>query len=176
MKLKVYIQCKHPAMMPKIIKKGDWIDLKSAIDINYSNPQASSRKRVTENGVTTSYRDVELKDIMIPLGVAMKLPDGFEAHLLPRSSSYTKYGIMLTNSMGIIDNSYCGPNDEWCFHAVVLNKGAIKFGDRIGQFRIELSQKATFLQKVKWLLCNEIELIEVLTLDAPNRGGFGTTK
>lgn len=73
---------------------------------------------------------------IISLGVAMQLPEGYEAHVLPRSSTFKRWGILMTNSMGIIDNSYCGDNDVWGFPALATRDTAIEAGDRIAQFRI----------------------------------------
>src|SRR5574344_358649 len=92
------------------IDKGDWIDLRAAHDY--------------------SIKKGEYK--LIHLGVAMKLPDGYEAHLAPRSSTYSKYGVIQANSVGVVDNSYCGPSDWWYFPAIALEKDVeIKKGDRI---------------------------------------------
>ena len=73
---------------------------------------------------------------IISLGVAMQLPEGYEAHVLPRSSTFKKWGILMVNSMGIIDNSYCGDNDIWGFPALSMRDTVIEAGDRIAQFRI----------------------------------------
>lgn len=122
------------------IEKGDWIDLRSAYD--YVIPKGQF--------------------MLIHLGVAMKLPDGYEGHLVPRSSTYKKYGIIQANHQGVVDNSYCGPNDWWYFPAIALNQDAIiKKGERICQFRIMEKQP-------------EIEFIEGQMQDA-DRGGFGST-
>lgn len=122
--------------------KSDWIDLRSAenVDLRYG------------------------EFTMISLGVSMKLPEGYEAHIAPRSSTFLRYGIIMTNSMGIIDNSYSGTNDIWMFPALCLWKGGchIRKGDRIAQFRIVKKQP-------------EIEFEEVQTLDDVDRGGFGST-
>lgn len=172
LKIKVKILTKN-ITLPKVIWKGDWIDLKAAENVHYYAPQAGVRERITENGVTTSYRNVSFSNIHIPLGVAMKLPEGLEAVLLPRSSTYDKYGIILANSEGIIDYTYSGNKDEWKFNAIALREGEILAGTRFCQFRIQLSQKATFWQKVKWFFSNGIEIVEVDSLDEENRGGFG---
>ena len=122
------------------IEKGDWIDLRSAYD--YVIPKGQF--------------------MLIHLGVAMKLPDGYEGHLVPRSSTYKKYGIIQANHQGVVDNSYCGPNDWWYFPAIALNQDVhIKKGERICQFRIMEKQP-------------EIEFIEGQMQDA-DRGGFGST-
>ena len=120
--------------------KSDWIDLR-----------ASER--------------VELKKgdfKLIPLGVGMKLPEGYEAHVVPRSSTFKTWGIIQTNSMGVIDGSYCGDNDMWRFPVYATRDTVIHVGDRICQFRIMENQP-------------RIQFEEVKHLDAGDRGGFGST-
>ena len=122
------------------IEKGDWIDLRAAYD--YVIPKGQFA--------------------LIHLGVAMKLPDGYEGHLVPRSSTYKKYGIIQANHQGVVDNSYCGPNDWWYFPAIALKEDVhIKKGERICQFRIMEKQP-------------ELEFIEGQMQDK-DRGGFGST-
>ena len=128
--------------MPKIeaIEQGDWIDLRSAEDVHMSAGEFK----------------------IISLGVSMKLPDGYEAHVVPRSSTFKKWGILLANSVGIIDNSYCGDDDIWGFPAIAFRDTDIHKGDRICQFRIfEKMAKPTF---------EEYDM-----LFGKNRGGFGST-
>lgn len=132
------------------ISVGDWIDL-------YANEDV-----VIEQG----------ERHMIPLGIAMELPEGYEAHVVPRSSTFKTWGIIQTNHMGVIDNSYCGDNDQWHFPAYCLDgKWAnekcvpyteIKKGDKICQFRIVKCQPP-------------IEFVEVDELGNEDRGGFGST-
>lgn len=120
--------------------KSDWIDLRAA-------------------------EEVELKAgefKLIHLGVAMKLPEGYEAHIVPRSSTFKKWGIIQTNHCGIVDNSYCGPNDWWRMPVFALRDTKIEVNDRICQFRIQKNQPT--------LVFNEVEEME-----ANNRGGFGST-
>ena len=150
--------------LPKleIIKKGDWIDLYSSKELTITSPKSS------KSGVM-------FKSYYIPLNICMKLPKGYEAHVLPRSSTFKNYGILLANSQGIIDNTYSGNNDQWCFPALFVKDAEIKVGDRIAQFRICLSQKATIWQKIKWLFTNKIKFVEVDNLDDEDRGGFGST-
>ena len=105
----------------------------------------------------------------------MQLPKGFEAVLLPRSSTYIKFGIIAGNSEGVIDQSYCGDNDEWKFSAIALDSTTIEAGDRICQFRVQLSQKATIWQKIKWLFSSGVEIVEVDELNKRDRKGFGST-
>ena len=122
------------------ISKGDWIDLRAA-------------------------QKVELKAgefRLIPLGVAMQLPAGYEAHVCPRSSTFKNFGVIQTNSMGIIDNSYCGDNDQWFFPAFALRDTVIKENDRICQFRILENQPKLVFTRVEHL-------------ESPDRGGFGST-
>ena len=119
---------------------GDWIDLRVAEDI------------------TLKAGDFKL----IPLGVAMKLPNGYEALVIPRSSTFKKYGIIQANSVGLIDESYCGNNDEWHFPAYATMDISIPKNTRICQFRIIEHQP-------------RINLIEVAELTDLNRGGFGST-
>lgn len=155
---------------PKIIKKGDWVDLHAAKECVLQAPQAGTLK-----GHDVKHRDVVSEVTYIPLGVAMKLPDGYEAIMAPRSSAAKKMGVLCANSIGIIDSSYCGDGDEWMFPAVTLRKTSIAQNTRICQFRIQLSQKATIWQRIKWLLSSGIELEEVETLGGDDRNGLGST-
>lgn len=120
--------------------KSDWIDLRASEDV------------VLKKG--------EFK--LIPLGIAMKLPEGYEAHVVPRSSTFKNFGVIMTNSVGIIDNSYCGDDDQWHFPALAIRDTVIHKNDRICQFRIMKNQP-------------KIEFDEVNYLEASNRGGFGST-
>ena len=120
--------------------KSDWIDLRAA-------------------------EEVELKAgefKLIHLGVEMQLPEGYEAHIVPRSSTFKKWGIIQTNHCGIVDNTYCGPNDWWRMPVFALRDTKIEVNDRICQFRIQKNQPT--------LVFNEVEEME-----ADNRGGFGST-
>ena len=99
---------------------------------------------------------------LISLGISMKLPEGYEAHVAPRSSTFKNFGVLQTNSFGIIDNSYSGTNDIWRFPALAMRDTVIHEGDRICQFRIVKKQP-------------EVEFIEVDKLDKTDRGGFGST-
>ena len=122
------------------IEKGDFIDLRSAEDI-----------------------DLDAGDFaIIKLGVGMKLPEGYEAHIVPRSSTYKKWGIIQTNSVGIVDNSYSGDNDQWMMPVLAMRDTHISKNDRICQFRIVEKQP-------------DIEFTVVEKLDDESRGGFGTT-
>lgn len=155
---------------PKIIKKGDWIDLCAAKECVLQAPQAGTLK-----GHDVKHRDVISEVTYIPLGIAVQLPEGFEAIVAPRSSVAKKIGIMCANSIGIIDNSYKGNDDQWMFPVVTLRKTAVAANTRLCQFRIQLSQKASLWQKFKWLLASGIELVEVDALDTNNRNGLGST-
>lgn len=175
MKLKIKVKYLNRNCVIEEFSKGDWIDLKSSVTLNVSAPQAGTLKKHKVNGETMSHRDVAYNTYLIPLGVAMQLPKGFEALVVPRSSTYGKFGITQTNSIGIIDNSYCGNKDEWQFPAVALKDAVIEEGERICQFRVQLSQKATLWQKLKWLFYSGVKFVEVDNLKTVNRGGFGST-
>lgn len=120
--------------------KSDWIDLRAA--------------------ETVDMEPMEFK--LIPLGIAMQLPAGYEAHVIPRSSTFKNFGIIQVNSMGLIDESYCGDNDQWYFPAIALRKTTILANDRICQFRIMKHQP-------------QIEFREVDNLNNESRGGIGST-
>lgn len=122
------------------ISVGDWIDLRSAESVEL---KAGEYK-------------------LLRLGVGMILPDGYEALVLPRSSTPGYFGIMCANSMGVIDNSYSGDADEWRFPAVAIRDTVINKGDRIAQFRIIKNQPA-------------IEFKTVEHLNDVSRGGIGST-
>lgn len=119
---------------------GDWIDLRAAEDVHMSGGQFK----------------------LIPLGVAMELPEGYEALVAPRSSTFKNLGILLANSIGIIDESYRGDSDEWHFPAYAVRDTYIHKNERICQFRIIQHQPL-------------IHLIEVDSLCNENRGGIGST-
>lgn len=124
----------------KQIEKGDWIDLRSRINIHLDSFQFA----------------------MIPLGVAMELPEGYEAIIAPRSSTFKRYGLIQTNGIGIVDNSYCGNNDEWMLPVYAIRDTYIQKGDRIAQFRILKSQGI-------------LDIKEVNQLQGKDRVGFGST-
>lgn len=155
---------------PKVIKKGDWVDLHTAEECTLNAPQAGTLK-----GHDVKHRDVVSEVTYISLGVAMKLPSGFEAIIASRSSTAKNMGVMLANGIGIIDSTFCGDNDQWKYPAVTLRKTSIALNTRLCQFRIQLSQKATFWQKLKWFVCTGIKFIEVDSLENESRGGFGST-
>lgn len=122
------------------IEKGDWIDLRAA--------------------ETVYMKQGDFK--LIPLGVAMKLPEGYEAHVVPRSSTYKNFGIIQTNHQAVIDESYCGNNDQWFYPAYALRDTVINKNDRICQFRI--------MKKME-----PVDFIEVDELKDKDRGGIGST-
>ena len=120
--------------------KSDWIDLRAAEDVDL--------------------KQGEFK--LIPLGVAMQLPKGYEAHIVPRSSTFKNFGIIQTNHQGVVDCSYCGDNDQWFMPALAVRDTHISFNDRICQFRIEKNQP-------------KLVFDEVNELSGANRGGIGST-
>lgn len=120
--------------------KSDWIDLRASEEVEL---KAGEYK-------------------MIPLGVAMQLPQGYEAHLAPRSSTFKTWGILQTNSIGVVDGSYCGDNDMWRMPVYATKDTVIHVNDRVAQFRIVENQP-------------KIVFEEVDTLGNKDRGGFGST-
>lgn len=171
MKLKIKVKVLTEGCMPAISDNGDWIDLKAAQDMEIRAAQAG----VQYQEGNEKYRDVHIPVTYIPLGIAVKLPDGFEALINSRSSGPNKLKVFIPSGQGVIDNSYSGNGDQWHYVSAPMSNTSIKKGDRICQFRIQLSQKATIWQKIKWLLSSGVELVEVDDLGDNNRGGFGST-
>lgn len=136
------VKIKYHADIDRIQKMniGDWIDLRASEDIELKNGEFK----------------------LIPLGVSMQLPKGYEALVVPRSSTFKNFGIISANSIGVIDNSYCGDNDIWKFPAIALRDTVIKKNERICQFRIIANQP-------------KFKVEEVLMLDNADRGGIGST-
>ena len=156
---------------PEISKKGDWIDLRAAEDVHIDPPFAYTKSK--KGGETT--RKVKFTHQYVPLGIAMELPAGMEALVAPRSSSIKNFSLIMPNSPAVIDNTYNGDEDEWKGSILCVGEVNIKKGDRICQFRILPSQKATVWQKIKWLLSSGVEIRVVKSLNNKNRGGLGST-
>lgn len=175
MKLKIKVKYINPLCGVEVNPKGEWVDLRAGETVIMQAPQAMTLKKHKVGEGIKSSRDVEFDFNLIPLGVAMKLPKGYEAIMVPRSSTFKTWAIIQANSQGIIDSSYSGNNDEWKFPAIALKDTTIFPGEKICQFRIQLSQKATAWQKIKNLFYSGIKFIEVDSLDSTDRGGFGTT-
>lgn len=155
----------------EIINKGEWIDLCAAANVELRAPQAGVQYEKDD----LKFRDVSFDYTLVPLGIAMEIPEGYEAHIVPRSSTFKKRHIIQGNHLGVVDSSYSGNNDEWKMSVISMAHTTIKKGDRICQFRIQLSQKATFWQKIKWLFNGRPKFVWVNKLDNTDRGGFGTT-
>ena len=124
----------------KKIEKGDWIDLRSAENVNLKAGQFK----------------------LISLGISMKIPEGYEAHIAPRSSTFKTWHILQTNSIGVVDNSYSGNNDIWMMPVYATQDCTISVNDRICQFRI--------MEKMPEIVFEEVE-----NLEGPDRGGIGST-
>lgn len=173
MKLKIKIKSPYEI---KITSKGDWFDLQyNGEDITFDGFDSTKTEYIDNEGKKRYRKKVFPKVQLLDLGVAMQLPKGFEAIMSPRSSTPKHYGILCANSIGVIDNSYNGDGDIWKFPAFIYGNKSIKHGDRICQFRIQLSQKATVLQKLKWLFTSGIKFQYVDKLENDNRGGIGST-
>ena len=140
MKIKIKYFDKNIEKITNIEGKSDWYDLRAAETITLKAGEYA----------------------LIPLGVGMILPDGYEANIVPRSSTFKHYGIIQTNHYGVIDNSYSGDNDQWRFPAYATRDITINKNDRICQFRINKIQP-------------EFEVVEVEHLNTTDRGGFGST-
>lgn len=160
--------------MPEILKVGDYIDLITAEDYTFKAPYTKNLTVTKENGKPYVRPEVCFSYGLIDLGVVIALPEGYEAILCPRSSTFRKFGLIQTNSIGIIDNTYCGPDDIWRMPVIATRNAIIPKGTPIAQFRIQLSQKATFWQKLKHLFSNKITLNKITQVTHQNRGGFGT--
>lgn len=122
--------------------------------------------------------DVTLKKgeiYVAKLGVAMQLPKGIVSLVYSRSSAPTKLNMGAANSVGYIDNTYCGDTDEWRLPIIAYKATTLKKGTRVCQFTVSLSQFATVWQKLKWLFSNKVELIKVTNLNNVNRRGIGST-
>ncbi len=120
--------------------KSDWIDLRAAKEVSLKKGEFA----------------------LIPLGVGMKLPQGYEAHVVPRSSTFKNFGIIQTNHQGVIDCSYCGDDDQWFMPVLAVRDTKICKNDRICQFRIMENQP-------------KLQFVETASLGEVNRGGHGST-
>ena len=140
MEIKVHYLSEEIEELRYIDGKSDWIDLRSARNISLKKGEFC----------------------LIPLGIAVELPAGYEAHIVPRSSTFKNFGIIQTNSMGIIDETYCGNGDQWHFPAYALRDTEIHVNDRICQFRIMEHQPA-------------LTFVKTELLAGQDRGGFGST-
>ena len=140
--LNIDVMYHNPELIPiNFLENGDWIDLRAAKE----------------------YKLFSGDFVLIDLGISMKLPEGYEAHIVPRSSTYKNWGLIQTNGIGIIDNSYCGENDRWMMPVLATKGTDIHVNDRICQFRI-----------VKKMPSN-IKINTVEHLNTQDRGGFGST-
>ena len=175
--MKIKVLEKTPGCLPEIIEGGDWIDLRTAQEITLKAPYSvTKRKRVMNNGdVRESQRKVVFHSTLIPLGICIEVPKGCESILVPRSSTFEKYGILQANSEGVIDFLYHGDEDEWKMPVLATREVTIPKGTRIAQFRVQLSQKATWWQKLKWLFDSSVKIEQVDSLGNPSRDGFGST-
>lgn len=139
-KIRIIYHSKEIEKLTYIDGKSDWIDLRAAENV--------------------TLKKGEFK--LINLGISMELPKGYEAVIVPRSSTYKNFGIIQTNHMGVIDESYCGDNDQWHFPAYALRDTVIHVNDRICQFRIMEHQPKIIFEETE-------------KLDNKDRGGIGST-
>lgn len=169
MKLNIKVKLLNPKCKIDITKNGDWIDLRAAKKVHLNAPIANRLHAIEGKKV----RDIDFDSTYIPLGVIIQLPKGCEAHVVPRSSTWKHFKFIQPNHFGIIDQLYCGPNDEWHMPVIAFSDMIVEEGDRICQFRIALSQKATLWQKIKYYLSNGVKIKYVENINKPNRGGLG---
>lgn len=144
----------------RVDEKGDCIDLRVSKVFKVGTPPNEPSK-VGEGSFPYSYKKGDT--LFFKLGVGMKLPGGYKANVYPRSSTFKHYGFILTNSVGIIDNAYCGATDEWCAMVYCTRDGIIGYGDRILQFEPVPVYTHKFIYT------------EVENLDGISRGGYGTS-
>lgn len=163
---------------PVVFDCGECFDLITAEEVKLKGPYALTKHKRKHNNADENaevFRDVVFDSALIPLGIAVQIPKGFEAIIMPRSSTFKKHGLLMSNSIGEIDSSYCGDNDEWKMPVVATRRVTIPKGTRLCQFRIQLSQKATPWQKIKWFFSGAPKFEYVETLGNPDRNGFGST-
>jgi len=146
---------KHDQNMPDLQQHGDWIDLYFC-GIHPKSPFLFYEWNKKDEGFEFFAEDYHV----LSLGVSIQLPEGYEAHIVPRSSLFLKYGILQANSVGIIDNAYCGNNDIWGFPAYFTRPICLPLYTRIAQFRIIKKMPPIYIEYVK-------------SLTTKNRGGFG---
>lgn len=138
--LKIRYLTKDAEPLTYVEGKSDWIDLRAAREVHFEKGQFQ----------------------LIPLGIAVKLPEGYEAHVAPRSSTFKNFGLLQVNGVGVVDGSYCGDNDEWFVPMLATREVTVRKGDRICQFRIMKNQPPLEFQAVEHL-------------GDRDRGGFGST-
>lgn len=138
--LKIKYHSKEIEKLTYIAGKSDWIDLRSAENVTLQKGEFH----------------------LISLGISMQLPEGYEAVVVPRSSTFKNFGIIQTNHMGVIDETYCGDNDLWMMPVLAVRDTQIRINDRICQFRIQKHQP-------------QITFEEAAYLGNPDRGGIGST-
>lgn len=158
-----YMSDDYPKL--KKIPKGDWVDLR-VDDVKFYSGNLEEEEKFQKEFLSFK-KDGKLEyktgDVLfLGLGVAMELPKGHEAILAPRSSTFKNKGFLLTNSIGVIDSSFCGDKDEWGAMVIATRDGIIERHDRLFQFRIQKNQP-------------NINIEEVDSLENQNRGGYGTT-
>lgn len=163
--MKIKIKLYEGGYVPIRTQKGDWFDIPMPKDGKIEAPFANI---LTKN---RTVRNVQINNQLTELGFAIELPKGYEAYLLPRSSTYKNFHVDLANTMPVIDNSYHGDDDQWKANIKAYDKAEWKAGDCLFQMRIQLCQYATTWQKIKWLFWNgNIQFVVVDHLNKSNRG------
>ena len=143
-------------------KNGNWYDCYISKISVVQNIGRLDWNEVNEQSVDKGAVVYKPEDVVVVyLGFATELGEGYEAHLIPRSSTFTNYGLLLTNSIGLIDSTYCGDNDEWRAVFYATRSGVLRVGERVVQMTIEKT--------------NKFDLVEVEHLGNEDRGGYGST-
>lgn len=152
--LKIYVKRFDKTVeLPTVNPKGDWVDLYSSVDIDIKRGER----------------------MLVDLGIAIVKPSGCEGWLAVRSSTFKTWKVMQANPIGIMDQPYEGEEDHWMLNVIAFEDTHISKGDKIAQFRIAPSQKASVIDKLNWLFSQGIEIVEVDKVGDSSRGGFGTT-
>lgn len=160
MEIKVY-KIDSRAVVPRKIEQGDWVDLHTiALEIESGLIKSFHKVPAGYDDWSIMVRGGDV--VTMRTGLAMKLPEGYEGIIAPRSSTFKKTGLLQTNSIGVIDNSYCGEGDEWMIKFYATRDEVITIPDRFAQFRIQKSMPS-------------VEITVVDSLEDSNRGGFGST-
>ena len=138
----------------EILEKGDWVDLRLLEDANIAPGEFKA----------------------LSTGIRMELPKGFEALVALRSSTGKRFRVLQYNAPGVVDNSYCGPEDIWHILLYAPDGTFIKAGERIAQFRIQPKMRASMWTKLRWLFTSKVHFIQVSHIKGKtNRGGLGST-
>jgi dUTPase len=155
-------------MLFPVWTKGDNVNNQQVIQIKYHSKEIEKLRYIDGKSDWIDLRAAENVSLkagdftLVSFGISIKIPEGYEAHVVPRSSTFKNFGILQANSYGVIDSSYCGENDIWRMPVYAVRDTEIHVNDRIAQFRIMENQP-------------QIVFEEVERMEGKDRGGFGST-